>query len=188
MQSDSMSPTGDCEFQSTRALMKTSTFVSFVAASLFTLKIHASISAEPAFERPQVALAADTAALLGRVEHALLQYAKNCETGDQAAISQALTDTAVIEYLTAQPERVVSVDASAAKNCWEGATLLKHATSLHAWIFPTGHTNTVFVQYETADGAVSAKESAEHLAMIEMDGLRIARIRDLTTYAQALTF
>jgi hypothetical protein len=44
-------------------------------------------------------------------------------------------------------------------------------------------TNTVFVQYETADGAVSAKESAEHLAMLEMDGLRIARIRDLTTYA-----
>jgi hypothetical protein len=41
----------------------------------------------------------------------------------------------------------------------------------------------VFVQYETADGAVSAKESAEHLAMLEMDGLRIARIRDLTTYA-----
>jgi hypothetical protein len=36
------------------------------------MDVHASISAEPAFERPQVALAADTAALLGRAEHALL--------------------------------------------------------------------------------------------------------------------
>jgi hypothetical protein len=183
MQSDSVSPTSDSEFQSTRALMKTLTLISFVAASLFTLKVYASTSAEPAFERPQVALPADTAALLGRVEHALLQYANNCETGDYASISQALTDTSVIEYMTAQPERVVSVDAAAAQNCWEGATLLKHAANLHVWIFPTGYTNTVFVQYETADGAVSAKQSAEHLAMIEMDGLRIARIRDLTTYA-----
>jgi hypothetical protein len=163
--------------------MKTLTFVSFVAAAQFTMDVHASISAEPAFERPQVALAADTAALLGRAEHALLQYAKNCETGDHAAISHTLTDTAVIEYVTAQPERVVSVDAAAAQNCWEGATLLKHAANLHVWIFPTSYTNTVFVQYEPAYGAVSAKESAEHLPMIEMDGLRIARIRDLTTDA-----
>jgi hypothetical protein len=112
-----------------------------------------------------------------------MEYGKNCETGDHAAISQALTDTAVIEYVTAKPERVVSVDAAAAQNCWEGATLLKHAASLHVWIFPTSYTNTVFVQYEIADGAVSAKESAEHLAMIEMDGFLIARIRDLTAYA-----
>jgi hypothetical protein len=64
-----------------------------------------------------------------------------------------------------------------------GATLLKHAANLHVWIFPTSFANTVFVQYETADGAVWAKEGAEHLAMIEMDGYRIARIRDLSTDA-----
>jgi hypothetical protein len=161
--------------------MKTLTSVSFVAACLFTLSIHAAFSAEPVFERPQVGLAADTAALLGRVEHALLLYAKNCDTGDHAAASQTLTDTAVIEYLTAQPGRVVSVDAAAAQSCWEGATQLQHATNLHVWIFPTSVTNTVFVQYGTAEGAVWTKESAEHLAMIEMDGYRIARIRDLTT-------
>jgi hypothetical protein len=163
--------------------MKTLTSVSFVAASLFTLNIHASFSAEPVFERPQVALAADTTAVLGRVEQALLQYAKNCETGDHAAGSQTLTDTAVIEYVTTQPGRFVSVDAAAAQSCWEGATLLKHAANLHVWIFPTSFRNTVFVQYETADGAVLAKESAEHLAMIEMDGYRMARIRDLTSDA-----
>src|SRR5712671_6205068 len=60
MQLDSVSPTSDSESQSTRALMKTLTFVSFVAAAQFTMDVHASISAEPAFERPQVALAADT--------------------------------------------------------------------------------------------------------------------------------
>jgi hypothetical protein len=42
---------------------------------------------------------------------------------------------------------------------------------------------TVFVQHEIADGAISAKASADHLAIIEMDGYRIARIRDLTTNA-----
>jgi hypothetical protein len=183
MQSDSVSPISDSESQSTRTPMKTLTFVSSVAASLFTLNIQAAISAEPAFERPQGALAAATATLLDRVEHALMEYAKNCETGDHAAISQALTDTAVIEYVTAQPERVVSVDAAAAQNCWEGATMLEHAADPHVWIFPTSYTNTVFVQYETADGAASANASAEHLAMIEMDGFRIARIRDLTTDA-----
>jgi hypothetical protein len=54
-------------------LTKILTFVSLVAAFLFTLSIQASLSAEPVFERPQVALAADTSALLGRAEHALLQ-------------------------------------------------------------------------------------------------------------------
>jgi hypothetical protein len=96
MRSDSVSPTSDSESQSTRALMKTLKFVSSVAASLFTLNVQASISAEPAFERPQVALAADTPILFGRVEHALLQYAKACETDDHAAISQTLTDTAIL--------------------------------------------------------------------------------------------
>ena len=103
--------------------MKTLTSVSFVAACLFTLTIHAAFSAEPVFERPQVALAAETVALLGRAEHALLQYAKNCEIGDHVAASQTLTDTFVIEYVTAQPGRFVSLDAAAdGKVCVAGVT------------------------------------------------------------------
>jgi hypothetical protein len=43
------------------------------------------------------------------------------------------------------------------------------------WVFPTADTNTVFVRY-SLDGS-----SAEHLLVVEMDGTRIAQLRDLTT-------
>jgi hypothetical protein len=43
------------------------------------------------------------------------------------------------------------------------------------WVFPTADANTVFVRY-TLDGT-----STEHLLMVEMDGTRIAQLRDLTT-------
>jgi hypothetical protein len=48
-----------------------------------------------------------------------------------------------------------------------------HLSSL--WVFPTADANTVFVRY-TLDGT-----STEHLLVVEMDGTRIAQLRDLTT-------
>jgi hypothetical protein len=57
--------------------------------------------------------------------------------------------------------------------------VLAHADSgarlSNLWVFPTADANTVFVRY-TLDGS-----PAEHLLVVEMDGPRIAQIRDLTT-------
>ena len=43
------------------------------------------------------------------------------------------------------------------------------------WVFPTADANTVFVRYTLGDSP------AEHLLVVEMDGTRIAQLRDLTT-------
>jgi hypothetical protein len=57
--------------------------------------------------------------------------------------------------------------------------VLAHAGSdarlSNLWVFPTADANTVFVRY-SLDGS-----SAEHLLVVEMDGTRIAQLRDLTT-------
>jgi hypothetical protein len=45
------------------------------------------------------------------------------------------------------------------------------------WVFPTADANTVFVRYTLGDS------SAEHLLVVEMDGTRIAQLRDLTSEA-----
>ncbi len=43
------------------------------------------------------------------------------------------------------------------------------------WVFPTADAHTVFVRYNLVGS------SAEHLLVVEMDGTRIAQLRDLTT-------
>jgi hypothetical protein len=51
------------------------------------------------------------------------------------------------------------------------------------WVFPTGDANSVFVHYRTTND-VDAHEpgpTIEHLALIEMNGERIAKLHDLTT-------
>lgn len=56
------------------------------------------------------------------------------------------------------------------------------------WVFPTAEPNTVFVHYRTT-ADVDAHEpgpTVEHLVMLELDGTRIANLRDLTTAPASL--
>ncbi len=158
--------------------MKTLMNPAIFVASLLTAGSQPAVAAGPFFETSPVVTPA-ASSLVERVERALLQYAQGCAAGHGAS-SQALTDTAVIEYATPAAGRFVATDAAAGGTCWEGATLLNRTDNLHVWIYPTDFANTVFVQYSTEDGSVAAQD---HLAMIEMDGSLIARIRDFTSTA-----
>src|SRR5262245_36259251 len=52
------------------------------------------------------------------------------------------------------------------------------------WIFPTGEANTVFVHYSSS--IAGEKETSEHLAFIEMQGTRIAKLQDVTSAPAAM--
>jgi hypothetical protein len=53
----------------------------------------------------------------------------------------------------------------------------------NVWVFPTGDANSVFVRYTISPAATlqSGTAEAEHLALVEMRGDRIAKLRDFTT-------
>jgi hypothetical protein len=121
----------------------------------------------------------DSAKLITRVERALSRYATGCAAHDEHAIADALTRFAVIEYPTTVVGRFVSVDAIAAEKCWAASALepgRSHKSQF--WIFPTREMNFVFVQYTLIVGTPGAAQSVQALALVELEGDRIARIRD----------
>jgi hypothetical protein len=151
--------------------------ISLVATTLSALNASLCFGADPVFDMPLTHIPAEYLDLAQRAESALLQYTHGC-TGDVAPISAYMTETAVIEYATDKAGVFLARDAASLEACWEGAMQLTRAVDSYVRLYPTSYTNTVFIQFGTED---SADAIQQHIAIIEIDGTRISRIRDLTT-------
>jgi hypothetical protein len=106
------------------------------------------------------------------------------------AIGHSVTSDAVFEYALQEPGSYVTVDATSLSTHWSNDAHTKHSPTnvSNLWIFPTGDSNSVFVRYTTSTAGESgvAEERLEHLALVEMRGDRIAKLRDFTSSANVI--
>ena len=152
----------------------------FTATVLLAMSVHTSFAAERTHV-PATALAAATADLIGRADRALRDYVAACSTGDDQAIARIVTSDAVVEYALKEPATYVVVEATAlsAKRWGNGKQAGAGASISKLWIFPTPHPNVVFVQLTAISDVRSPAQlvEAEHLALLEMRGDRIFKLR-----------
>jgi len=157
------------------------------ATALLTTAAHAA-EPDPVRANPQ---AAPSANLIDRADRALRDYIAACSIGDDEAIARVVTSDAVVEYALGEPGTYLAVEAAAlsANRAGNANQTRPEARVSNLWIFPTPDSNTVFVHYTTsADGALPAElPDSEHLALIEMRGDRIVKIRNSSADAGALS-
>lgn len=121
----------------------------------------------------------DTARLMTTVERALSRYVAGCAAHDKDVNAGIFTDFAVIEYSAGAPGRFVGSDAISSDRCWAGDALAgRPPADLPIWIYPTSDANTVLIQYTVVVDRGAARHSVQDIAVLEMSGDRIARIRD----------
>ena len=153
------------------------------AAILLTMAVHAGFAAEPAHV-PATPQAVANANLIARADHALRDYVAACSTGDDRAMARTVTSDAVVEYPLEEPGTYLAVEAAAlSANCFgtaKQAASRAHISNL--WIFPTNDSNAVFVQYTMSSGVPSPAQlpDSEHLALLEMRGDQIVKMRDFS--------
>ena len=154
------------------------------ATLLLTMTAQTGFAAEPAHV-PATPHAAANASLIARADRALRDYIAAYSTADDEAIARILTSDAVVEYVLEEPGTYLEVEAAALSanrsgNCTQSGA---HISSL--WIFPTNDSNAVFVHYTTSSEVRSPAElpDSEHLALLEMRGDRIVKIRNFSTDA-----
>jgi hypothetical protein len=160
------------------------------ATVVLTMTVQTGFGAEPAHV-PATPRAAASANLIDRAERALRDYVAACSTGDDEAIARIVTSDAVVEYALEEPGTYLEVEAATlsvkqpgyAKQTGTGT----HISNL--WIFPTIDSDAVFVQYTTSSDVRSPAElpDSEHLALLEMRGDRIAKIRNFSADARDLS-
>jgi len=155
--------------------------ISAVAASvLLTLAASTGFAAE-AVQDPAIPQSATSANLIARADRALRDYVAACSTGDAEAFSRIFTNDAVIEYALDEPGTYLAVEAAALSANRVGTPRQTgpdaHISNLQ--ISPTPDSNTVFVYYTTtADVRTPGEVPAfEHLALVEMRGDRIFKMR-----------
>lgn len=160
------------------------------ATVLLTMTAQIGFAAEPVHvpATPQAAASAD---LIARAARALRDYVAARSTGDDEAIARIVTSDAVAEYVLEEPGTLLVVER-AALNANRSGNSKQTRTGAHIsnlWIFPTSDSNAVFVQYTTSSDARSPGEppNSEHLALLEMRGDRIAKIRNLSAGADTLS-
>jgi hypothetical protein len=164
--------------------------LTLAATVVLTMAVHTGFAADPvhAPATPQAAASAD---IIARADRALRDYVAACSNGDDEAIARIVTSDAMVEYALDEPGTYLAVEAAAlsanragnAKQTRPGA----HISSLR--IFPTPDSNTVFVHYKTSSDVRSPAEppDSEHLALLEMRGDRIVKIRNSSADAGALS-
>jgi hypothetical protein len=162
--------------------------ISAVAASVvLTLTAPTGFASEHVQDRA-IPHAAPSADLLARADRALRDYVTASSNGDSEAFGRLFTNDAVIEYALDEPGTYLAVAAAALSanrvgNTGPGA----HISNLQ--IFPTPDSNTVFVHYTTSADVRTPEEvpASEHLALLEMRGDRIFKIRKLGANAGNLS-
>ena len=159
----------------------TRSILSFAVTVLLTATVHTAFAAE-ATHVPATALAAANADLIARADRALRDYVAACSTGDDKAIARVVTSDAVVEYALKEPGTYLTVDAAAliAKCSVSSEPTGTVAQVSKLWIFPTPDSNVVFVQYTIGSDVRSPTQvpDSEHLAIIEMHGERIFKMRN----------
>jgi hypothetical protein len=160
------------------------------ATVLLTMTAQAGFAAEPVHV-PATPQAAASANLLARAARGLRDYVAACSTGDDEAIARILTSDAVVEYVLEEPGTFLVVDRAAlsANRSGNSQQTGRGAHISNLWIFPTSDSNAVFVQYTTSSDvrAPVGLPRSEHLALLEMRGDRIAKIRNLNADADTLS-
>jgi len=159
------------------------------ATVLLTMTVHTSFAEEPV-QVPTTPQAAASANLIVRADRALRDYVAARSTGDDAAISRILTSDAMVEYALEEPGTYLAVEVAAlsAKRSGNAKQTRPGAHISNLWIFPTPDSNTVFVDYTIgSDVRSSAEPDSEHLALLEMRGDRIVKIRNSSADAGTLS-
>lgn len=150
--------------------------------ALLAMTVQTGLAAKPA-QVPAIPHSAASANLIARADRALRDYVAACSTGDIEAFARIVTSDAVLEYALEEPGTYLAVEATAlsakrsgnSKQTGTGA----HIGSL--WIYPTSDSNVVFVHYTTRSDVRSLAQlpDSEHLALLEMRGDRIFKMRNL---------
>lgn len=160
-----------------------------ITAVLLLTKSITTVADEPT-HTPTTSQAKQNAALIAKVDHALRDYLLGSAMHDAPAIGRSVTSDAVFEYVLEEPGSYVTVDATSLSTHWSNdANTQPSPTNVsNLWIFPTGDSNSVFVRYTTSTAGESAmaEERSEHLALVEMRGDRIAKLRDFTSSANVI--
>jgi hypothetical protein len=176
-------------FTSGVLLMNRST-LGFAATALLTVTVQTGFAADPAAS-PAIHQVAASANVIARADRALRDYVAACSSGDEEAIARIVTSDAVVEYALDEPGTYLAVEAAALSANRPGklkqARPAAHISNLS--IFPTPDSNTVFVHYTTSSDVGSPAEppDSEHLALLEMRGDRIAKIRNSSVDAGTLS-
>jgi hypothetical protein len=153
------------------------------ATVALTMTVHTGLAAESAHV-PATRQAAASADLVVRADRALRDYVAACSARDDDVIARTVTSDAVIEYALDEPGTYRAVEAvtlstnrsADAEPTGTGPRISK------LWIFPTNDPNVAFVHYTTGSDVRSPAQvpDSEHLAMIEMRGDRIFKMRNFT--------
>jgi hypothetical protein len=165
--------------------------LSFAAAVLLTMTALSGFAAEPVHV-PATHQAAASAKLIARAARAVRDYVAACATGNHEAVARIVTNDAVIEYVLEEPGTYLVVKATALSAANLSGNARKTGTRApisNLSIFPTNDSNVVFVHYTTSFDARSAAEhpDSEHLALLEMRGDRILKIRNFSTDAATIS-
>jgi len=161
------------------------------------LRVTLSVAALMLLTNSITALAADTtnipaipqstiyADVIFRADHAVRDYVLACYLSDGPAIGRAVTSDAVFEFALDEPGSYLSVDATSLRaHCAAVESVEASQVRIsNVWVFPTSDANSVFVRYTISSRATSQSGTAgsEHLALVDMRGDRITKLRDLTT-------
>jgi SnoaL-like domain len=147
------------------------------------MNMQIGFTAEPTHV-PATAQAAASANLIARADRALRDYVAACSTGDEEALARIVTSDAVVEYTLEEPGTYLAVEAAVlSANRWVNTGPIgarAHISKL--WIFPTNDSNAVFVHYTIGSDVRSPgrRPDSEHLALLEMRGDRIFRMRNFS--------
>lgn len=115
-------------------------------------------------------MAAPNAEVVSLARRAFLHFTAACLADDRSRIAQTVTDDVVLEYDLPDPGITLTVDTDALDSlCAASAPATTTGQIADLSIFPMTDPNTVFIQYE------------DHMAIVQLRGDRIAKIRDFTT-------
>lgn len=148
------------------------------------MNTYCGVTAEPV-RTPSSSQAVEQAELIAAAERALRACVAAYSVADPEAMMRAFTRDAIIEYALDESGTYVLVEVTKLIGADIGSSMPPRSVVRisNLWITPTTHRNSVFVHY-TLDALSSANfRESEHLALIEMRGDRIARIRDFNADA-----
>jgi hypothetical protein len=155
-----------------------------VAALMLLTNSITALGADPT-NIPAISQSRVNADVIFRADHAVRDYVLACYLSDGPAIGRAVTSDAVFEFALDEPGMYLSVDATSLRAHCAAAepAEVSQVRISNVWVFPTGDANSVFVRYTISSAATSPPGTAgsEHLALVDMRGDRIAKLRDFTT-------
>ena len=144
-----------------------------IAALFTTLTFACAAQASETAHVPRTAAARAAEDLIARTERAITGYVAACASRDVKRLTGLTTDDVRVEFTLDEPGTYLTLTSdSLMASCVPGVSPGRG----RMWIFPTNDANAVFVQYDLS--VSSAKVATRQLALVEMRGEQIARMRN----------